>query len=105
MTRLERDRKAVLDIDSFGLAEMPKWTLTARERRFDGPGPDGRDVEFGVNRYLRGPNREEHKIAIWYTRGVNALSDWPPGHVAKLYLDMDQPPEHVLVTSSGPTPI
>jgi hypothetical protein len=50
---------------------MARWSIGRDTRRFDGPGPGGRDVSHGVNVYLRGAEGAERKIAVWYARGVD----------------------------------
>jgi hypothetical protein len=79
---------------------MGKWPIQPRTRRFEGPAPGGADVTHGVNVYLRDAGGNERKIAVWYTREQyerNVSTD----NAVRAYLDDDEPPEHLVVTSSG----
>jgi hypothetical protein len=79
---------------------MPKWTVKPETRRFEGPGPGGRDVSHGVNVYLRGAGGQERKIAVWYVRGEHEQA-MRPREAVRPYLDEDEPPEHLLVSGGG----
>lgn len=79
---------------------MAKWKLEPRMRRFPGdPGPDGRDCSHGANVYLRSETRRR-KIAVWYARGAHE-SALRPREAVREYLDLDDPPTAVLVTTTG----
>ena len=80
---------------------MERWRVTRISGPFDGPGPNGAEVQSGVNVFIE-EGSDGRKITVWYVDNASK-SDVRPRDAVHAYLDDDAPPKHVVVAASGVT--